>query len=185
MAEVFMGRSLPKVAAMALLSAVALPAMAGDGFYNGHLLPRLNRNLESVPTLRPLPVAGDDASGQAVYEYVLASARHQAERSARKALKSYLLEVTSLDYVYRSLRGEQKSRKAGEERAVDYGVRISHGAARLEVRGKLQNGEFVAGVDSRGGVGLEYDRSQRTALRLRARYDARDRSCDLSFRFDF
>jgi hypothetical protein len=185
MAGVFMGWSLPKVAALALLSAVAFPAMAGDGFYNGHLLPRLERNLESVPAVRPLPVAGEDASGQAVYEYVLESARHQAERSARKALKSYLLEVTSLDYLYRSMRGERKARGPRKERAVDCGVRISHGAAKLELRGRLRGGELTAGVDSRGGIGVEYDRSQRTALRFMARYDARDRSYDFSLRFDF
>lgn len=185
MVEVFTGMSMSKAAVVAMLLIVSFPAEAGEGFYNGHLLPRLNRHLESVPAVRPLAVTGDDAAGQAVYEYVLASARHQAERSARKALKSYLLEVTSLDYVYRSLRGERNSGRVREERAVDCGVRISHGAARLELRGKLRGGELTAGVDSRGGVGLEYDRSQRTALRLMARYDARDRSYDFSFRFDF
>jgi hypothetical protein len=168
-----------------MLVAVSLPASAGEGFCTGHLLPRLNRHLESVPAVRPLPVAGEDAAGQALYEYVLESARYQAERGARKALKSYLLEVTSLDYLYRSLKGERRARTKREGTAVDYGVRVSHRAARLEIRSELHGGELTAGIDSRGGVGLQYDRSQRTALRLMARYDARDRSYDFSLRFDF
>jgi hypothetical protein len=160
----------------------------GGNFYSAHLLPQITRHLESVPAIQEIPRDGCESADLSMFEHVTEAARHEAERGAKKALKSYLLHVTSLDGVYRSLKGGRRSRdlKEGKELSVvDYGVRISHGAAKLEVRRKLQSGEFTAGVDTHGGFGLEYEASERTGMRLFAHYDARNRSYAFACRFDF
>ena len=120
----------------------------------------------------------------AVYRQFTEEADSRVERVARKALKNYLLQATSLRQVVGSLKGE---RRQGDSRegAFDCGVSIAHGAARLELRRRLSSGSIRFGLDTGGGVDLLFNHSRLSSVRLAVGYDKRERRCAIACRFQF
>jgi hypothetical protein len=100
----------------------------------------------------------------------------RADRIARKALKRYLLEATALDRVVRNLRGERR-REEVPKGAFDYGLSISGGAAKLELRKRIGAGGLRVGLDTRGDVRLAFAHSRLTDTRLVIGYDRRGKRC--------
>ena len=120
----------------------------------------------------------------AVYRQFTDESDARVERVARKALKNYLLQVTSLRQVVGSLRGERR-KVQDEQAAFDYGLSISHGAARLELRRRLRTGALRFGLDSAGGVDLLFNHSRLSTVRLGVGYDRSERRCAIACRLQF
>jgi len=107
-----------------------------------------------------------------------------AERVARKALKRYLLETTALDRVVRGLRGERRHAEAPNG-ALDYGLSISGGAARLELRRRIGSGGLRIGLETSGDVSLILDHSRLAGARLAIGYDRGERRCGFALDLRF
>jgi hypothetical protein len=127
---------------------------------------------------------GEPSPYFAVYRQFTEETDARVEREARKALKNYLLQATSLRQVIGSLRGERRQATA-REGAIDYGLSISHGAARLELRRRLRTGALRFGLDSAGDVDLLFSHSRLSTVRLGVGYDRRERRCAIACRVRF
>jgi hypothetical protein len=120
----------------------------------------------------------------AVYRQFTDESDTHVERIARKALKNYFLQAASLRQVVGSLRGERREVK-DEQAAFDYGLSISHGAARFELRRRLRTGALRFGLDSAGGVDLLFSHARLSTVRLGVGYDRRERRCAIACRLRF
>jgi hypothetical protein len=134
-----------------------------------------------------LPAAGAEVETSpyvAMYRQFSEESDARAERVARRALKNYLLEETSLREAVRALKGEPRKEESRQQ-AYDYGISLSGGAARLELRRNLGGAGLELGFDTRGRVNLMIDHSRLAGLRLAVGYDSRHRSAKFACRFYF
>jgi hypothetical protein len=179
-------RPLIAVMVMAIAMAAGAPILASDeSFYRGHLLPKLDRQLSHVAEIRAVSLENERLEDFALYDELAAASRMRAERGARKALKSYLLQATSLRRIFQNLKGELQPDEPRNKGAFGYGFGVAHGAARIEIRRSLRSGTVRMGVDTHGGFDLLLDHSRFTRMRLVMGYDRRERQGNFTCRFSF
>lgn len=157
----------------------------GDGFYRGHLLPRLARQFEELGPYEALSAQPDGPAGRVVFDAASSAARRQAGRGTRRALKAFLLEATRLG----RLVGEPERGQAGNEpagiRSSRFRVGVRHGIPELLTRIPLGQGLLRTGLSLEGRVMAEYRGGRTAAVALRADYHPASRELGLAYRLSF
>ena len=167
----------------ALARRAATPA--ANRFFRGHFVPRVSRQFEEVIPIAPAH-AETDFADSVLFATVSETARLQAERGTRKAVKNYLLEVTTLGRTVEAvkIRG-RKAPDGGRPEGVRIGVGFAHGLPQVELRRRNGAGTFRFRVDLQGSVGVEFKQVRRRYSRVFVGYDADDDHYNLGCRLSF
>ncbi len=163
-----------------------LAAPAANRFFGAHFFPRVSSQFRHVVPIAPTP-AGTDLADSMVFAAVSETARYHAEKGTRKAVKAYLLEVTTLERTVQAIkvRSKKSGHGAGDYEALRVGVGISHGKPEVEVRRRDPAGTLRIRLGLQGSVGLEFKQLRQRYSRVFVRYDADDDRYDLGCRFSF
>lgn len=153
----------------------------GGGFFHGHLLPRLEKQLE---TLGPYQVLSAE-EGRLLFERATRDAQRRAGRGTRRALKEYLLASTSVGRFVDGLEWGGRRSAGAQGRAPRIGLGIRSGVPDLEYRRALGRGLLRAALSVEGRVRLEYRGGLASTMGLRVDYDPVSRELDLAYRVGF
>lgn len=166
----------------------ALRAPEGAGrrtFFDGYLVPRMSRQLESVAPEHFAPQSAREIESYVLHDDVTYAARRCVERGARRALKSYLLETTALGRIGRSIKRESGSSAAEGPEELRFGVGISHGEPQLEIRYDVRFGSLRVHLGVTGSAKLEFAHVRMSETRLVAGYDPDDGNFSVACRVRF
>lgn len=144
------------------------------GLDRGRLLPRVSFPLEQLSAFGQAGVPGHEIADHVLFDELSDAVYYGIKRTTRKAVKSYLIDMSDLD---RKL-GELKSRRrqaveqvdpAGQPRKrlrFDFG--ISHFLPEVEMRYKLQGGSIKFSLDAEGAFDFSYRNTWmgRTEIRI-------------------
>lgn len=149
-----------------------LPQRSGN-FYDAHLIPRLNTQFGNMSAYHFLPGAGRDLGEWVMFDELTEIAKSRAERGTRRALKDYLLEVSSLERSVDAVRDSGDGNDAGPQRPLRFGLKISHGTPKVDMRYRLSSAVVRLGIRADGSVSAEFRRARGAGQTwIVARYDA-------------
>jgi len=158
-----------------------------ETFLNGHLLPAMSQQFETMAPA--MDAAGALPLDSVSREGWIDAARHGAEKGAREALGSYLLEFTFFGRGVRSIqsRGERfrEPVAAAPGQAMRFGLGVSHGIPKVKMRCRRGAARLEVGLGIDRSLGIELNHSRATETRLKADYNPGDRRYGLSCLFSF
>jgi hypothetical protein len=154
-------------------------------FFDGYLVPRISRQLESVAPEHFAPQSAREIESYVLHDDVTDAARRCVERGAKRALKSYLLETTALGRIGRSIKRGSRSSAAERPEELRVGVGISHGEPHLEIRYDVRFGSMRVHLGVTGSAKLEFAHVRMSETRLVAGYDPDDGNFSVACRVRF
>jgi len=133
-------------------------------FYDTHLLPRLNRQFESLRVYE-MPTTGATAERFDERRELTESAEANAVRGATKACRDFLIDLTPADrwlsrMPHPSTEVKTSSRD-GRGGSLGFSVGISHAMPELGLRYRVGRTTTRVDIDSRGSVELDFTLSSR------------------------
>jgi hypothetical protein len=171
------------------LAASSLVQPEKHGFYRGYLLPRMTMQLDRMRAYSGVPTSGQDLGEFVLLDDVTGAAQQRAERGMRRAVKTYLLDTTSVGRWIQSFGTESSQTPRGAPRATRAfrtGFGISHGLPRAEMRYGAGRTFLRLGVGADQTVGFEVRRDGHTSgAALSARYDWDENTYSLGCRISF
>lgn len=146
------------------------PGVAANRFYREHFIPRLSRQLASA--IPVVPSAGTTAEmGQhAMFEDYRELTEHLAEKGARRAVKHYLIGMTSIDG-WIAGKKERRRGHGGREGGLRFRLRVSHAVPRAELDYRAGSTALNLGLSTEGALSLEFRHLDRSDTRVVAGYD--------------
>ncbi len=153
------------------------------GFLEGHLLPRMSRQVADVSSIHTLETQRGRFEDSSLHDWVADTVGHRALSATRRAAKAYLYEVTPIG-------SWLESRPVGRRAAVGgpsarFKVDVSHGVPRLGLRHRAATGATRLDIGLDGTVRLEFRPTGSTSARFYAGYVADDSAYVLSYRVGF
>ena len=156
------------------------------GFFKGHLLPRMSRQLSAIAPIHALETQRNRFDHSSLHDWFSDAVAYRARRAARKAAKTYLYEETAVGSWVESLRvGRHGFGQPAKERAMDVGIEVSHGIPEVEMRHRAAVGttRFAVGLD--GSVSVRFRPMHSISGQLAADYDADLSQYSVSYRLGF
>jgi hypothetical protein len=153
------------------------------GFFQGHLLPRMSRQVADVSSIHSLETQRGWFEGSSMHDWVADTVGYRALRATRKAAKAYLYEATPIGGWLES--GPAAGRPPGSQRKARVKVDVSHGIPKVGLRHRAGAGATRLDLGLDGSVRFEFRPSVSPSARLAARYVAADATFLLSYRVGF
>ncbi len=156
------------------------------GFFKGHLLPRMSRQLSEVEPIHSLETQRNRFDHSGLHDWISNTVAHRARRGARKAARTYVLEETAVGSWVESFRvGLHGFGQPAKGRTMDVGIEVSHGIPEVEMRHRSAAGttRFAVGLD--GSVSVRFRPARSISAGLAADYDADLSQYRVSYRFGF
>ena len=155
------------------------------GFIDTYLMPRLNGQLNQVVAPMHLGTS-TELVDYVLYDSLMQVTRIHAERGVRRALKSFVLESTPLGRLNKSIRSSVGGgKKRGNSAGVKFGVGVSHGLPKLEMRYRSGAAHIRLNLDAVGAAGIEFSHEQALRTRVWVGYDIDEGDVNLACRFGF
>jgi len=156
------------------------------GFFKGHLLPRMSRQLGDVASIYALETQHVSFQHSGMHDWVSDTVAHRARSATRKAAKTYLEEETAIGSWIDSFRVSREGfGRSAESRAMDFGVGVSHGIPKVGMRHHSAMGTTRIDVGVDGSVRLEFRPARSVSARFFAGYEADPSQYRLSYRLGF
>jgi len=170
--------------------AVATPTWSAspDGlFYRGHLIPKMDQQLQKLAPIDLGKVPGQALSAHMLFEEYTKATQRGVEHATKRAIRDFVLEETALSRavsVFRHGKGSEDA-SADPSREVALGVGISGGSPEVVMQYDLESGSLRARLGTGGSAGLEFKHHRLTRTHVVARYDARRQEYALRCRIAF
>ncbi|MCH7780478.1 MAG: hypothetical protein IH848_06495 [Acidobacteria bacterium] len=159
---------------------------ARPGFFKGHLLPRMSRQLGEVASIYALETPRDRFDRSSLHDWVSDAVAYRVRRATRKAVRTYLLEEIAVGSWVESLRvGRHGFGQPAAGRATDFGIEVSHGIPVVGMRHRSAVGTTRVAFGLDGSVKVRFRPTRSISARLAADYDADLSQYRVSCRFGF
>ena len=156
------------------------------GFFKGHLLPRMSRQLGEVASIYALETQRDQFDRSSLHDWVSDTVAYRVRRATRKAVRTYLLEEIAVGSWVESLRvGRHGLGQPAAGRATDFGIEVSHGIPVVGMRHRSAVGTTRVAFGLDGSVKVRFRPTRSISARLAADYDADLSQYRVSCRFGF
>lgn len=167
-------------------AAIRRQAPSRPGFFAGHLMPGMERQLSRVAPIHAMESHRATFEASVMHERFSDLVESRASRAGLRAARTYLHEETALGAWVDSFRvGKHGVGKPHQDQALDFGFGVSHGVPKLGMRHRAAAGttRFSLGID--GNVRVEFRPTRLQRTKLNAGYDPDRSLLQLSYRLGF